>query len=161
MANPSGKPGQQPTRIGQLLHDSSHSSSNSPQDNFSQILAHARILNRLDQILASVLEATLTPHCQVAELRNQCLILVCSNAAFATRIRMISRPLLDSFREESDFGIERIEIRIAPVNRPQPEIRKQRALSAAAVQALGRFAADSGDAEIQAIFDKINARRNE
>jgi hypothetical protein len=68
--------------------------------------------------------------------------------------------LLDSFREEGESGIERVKIRIAPVNRPQPEVRKQRTLSSAAVQALGRFASDSGDAEIQAIFEKINARRN-
>ena len=130
-------------------------------NSFAQILAHARVLDHLDHILASVLDATLTSHCQVAEFRNQCLILVCSNATFATRIRMISQQLIESFREEGVFGIERIDIRIAPVNRPQPEVRKQRTLSSAAVQALGRFAADSGDAEIQAIFDKINARRNE
>ena len=130
-------------------------------NSFAQILAHARVLDRLDHILASVLDATLTSHCQVAEFRNQCLILVCSNATFATRIRMISQQLLESFREEGVAGIERVDIRIAPVNRPQPEVRKQRNLSSAAVQALGRFAADSGDAEIQAIFDKINARRNE
>ena len=126
-----------------------------------RLLAHARVLDRLDQILASILDPNLSCHCQVAEFRDNCLILACSNATFATRIRMISPQLLDSFREESDVGIERIEIRIAPVNRPQPEVRKQRTLSSAAVQALGRFAADSGDAEIQAIFDKINARRNE
>ena len=154
MVNPSGKPGQRPTSINQLMRDRSNNS-------FAQILAHARVLDHLDHILASVLDATLTSHCQVAEFRNQCLILVCSNATFATRIRMISQQLLESFREEGVFGIERIDIRIAPVNRPQPEVRKQRTLSSAAVQALGRFAADSGDAEIQAIFDKINARRNE
>ena len=125
-----------------------------------QLLAHARVLNRLDQILESILDSNLSCHCQVAEFRDHCLILVCSNATFATRIRMISQQLLDSFREEGDFGIERIEIRIAPVNRPQPEARKKRTLSPAAVQALGRFASDSGDAEIQAIFDRINARRN-
>jgi len=130
-------------------------------NSFAQILAHARVLDRLDHILASVLEASLTAHCQVAEFRNQCLTLLCSNATFATRIRMISQQLLESFREEGVAGIERIDIRIAPVNRPQPEVRKKRNLSSAAVQALGRFAADSGDAEIQAIFDKINARRNE
>ena len=129
-------------------------------NSFAQILAHARVLDHLDHILASVLDDTLTSHCQVAEFRNQCLILLCSNAAFATRMRMISQQLLESFREEGVSGIERIDIRIAPVNRPQPEVRKQRNLSSAAVQALGRFAADSGDAEIQAIFDKINARRN-
>ena len=153
MVNPSGKPGQRPTSVNQLMRDRSNNS-------FAQILAHARVLDRLDHIPSSILDATLTSHCQVAEFRNQCLILVCSNATFATRIRMISQQLLESFREEGVAGIERIEIRIAPVNRPQPEVRKQRNLSSAAVQALGRFAADSGDAEIQAIFDKINARRN-
>ena len=154
MVNPSGKPGPRPKSVNQLMRDRSNNS-------FAQILAHARVLDRLDRILASVLDANLTSHCQVAEFRNQCLILLCSNATFATRIRMISQQLLDSFREEGVTGIERIEIRIAPVNRPQPEVRKQRTLSSAAVQALGRFASDSGDADIQAIFDKIKARRNE
>jgi len=161
MVNPAGKPKQRPTSIQQLMGDRSHQHGNSLQNNFAQILAHARVLNRLDQILASVLDSTLTIHCQVAELRDQCLILVCSNATFATRIRMISPQLLDSFREEGELGIERVEIRIAPVNRPQPEVHKQRSLSSAAVQALGRFASDSGDAEIQAIFAEINARWNE
>ena len=124
------------------------------------LLAHARVLNRLDQILTSILDPNLSCHCQVAEFKNNRLILACSNATFATRVRMISPQVLDSFREEGDFGIERIEIRIAPVNRPQPEARKKRALSPAAVQALGRFASDSGDADIQAIFDRIKARRN-
>jgi hypothetical protein len=127
---------------------------------FGQLLAHARVLNRIDQKLASILDPALSPHCQVAELRNQCLILVCSNATFATRIRMISQQLLDTLREEGESGIEHMEIRIAPVNRPQPEVRKPRPLSSAAVQALGRFASDSGDADIQAIFEKIIARRN-
>ena len=158
MVNPSGKPtsgkpGQRPKSINRLMSDRSN-------NNFAQILAHARELDHLDHILASALDATLTSHCQVAEFRNQCLILVCSNATFATRIRMISQQLLESFREEGVSGIERIDIRIAPVNRPQPEVRKERTLSPAAVQALGRFASDSGDADIQAIFDRIKARRN-
>ena len=152
MVNPLNKP----SSIDRLLSDHGDADNKS----FARILAHARVLNRLDKILESVLDSTLTPHCQVAEFRDQCLILLCSKAAFATRIRMISQQLLDSFREEGEFGIERIEIRIAPVNRPQPEVRQQRTLSSAAVQALGRFASDSGDAEIQAIFEKINARRN-
>lgn len=127
---------------------------------FGEVLSHARLLNRLDQILASLLNPGLAPHCQVAEFRDHCLILVCSNAAFATRIRMISQQLLESFTEEGVTGIEQIKLRIAPVNRPQPEAAKQRNLSEAALQALGRFAEDSGDEEIQAIFDRIKTRRN-
>jgi len=131
------------------------------QSGFGHVLEHARELDRLDKILTSLLDPALSSHCQVAEIRNHCLILVCSSASFATRMRMISQQLLESFIDEGESGIERIEIRIAPINRPQPEVRKRRTLSSAAIQALGRFASDSGDAEIQAIFDKINARRNE
>ena len=127
---------------------------------FGRLLSHARLLNRLDQILASLLDPGLAPNCQVAEFRDHCLILVCSNAAFATRIRMISQQLIESFAEEGITGIERIEVRIAPVNRPQPDAQRQRNLSEAALQALGRFAQDSGDEDIQAIFDRIKDRRN-
>ncbi len=152
MSNSLKKPGGQYKSVQSLMQKQN--------PGLGQLLAHARVLDRLDRILTSIIDPNLSCHCQVAEFRNHGLILVCSNATFATRIRMISPQLLDSFREEGDFGIERIEIRIAPVNRPQPEARKKRALSPAAVQALGRFASDSGDAEIQAIFEKINARRN-
>jgi hypothetical protein len=153
MSNSLKKPGGQSKSVQSLMQNQN--------PGLGQLLAHARVLDRLDRILTSIIDPNLSCHCQVAEFRNHCLILVCSNATFATRIRMISPQVLDSFREEGDFGIERIEIRIAPVNRPQPEARKKRALSPAAVQALGRFASDSGDAEIQAIFERINARRNE
>lgn len=127
---------------------------------FGRVLSHARLLNRLDQILASLLDPGLSAHCQVAEFRDNCLILVCSNAALATRIRMISQPLLESFSEEGFSGIEKIELRISPVNRPQTDAPKQRNLSEAALQALGRFAEDSGDEDIQAIFSRIKTRRN-
>jgi hypothetical protein len=152
MSDSSKKPGGQCKSVQTLMQNQN--------PGLGRLLAHARVLNRLDQILASILDPNLSCHCQVAEFKNNCLILACSNATFATRIRMISPQLLDSFREEGDFGIERMEIRIAPVNRPQPEVRKRRTLSPAAVQALGRFASDSGDAEIQAIFERIKARRN-
>ena len=127
---------------------------------FGQILNHARLLNNLDHILENLLDPGLSSHCLVAEYRNSCLILACSSAAIATRIRMISQQLLESFREEGVAGLEQIELRIAPVNRPQPEVRRQRNLSQAAVQALGHFASDSGDEDIQAIFERIKTRRN-
>ncbi len=152
MSDSSRKPGSKAKSVQSLMQNRN--------PGLGQLLAHARILNRLDHILTSILDPALSPHCQVAEYRNHCLILVCSNATFATRLRMITQQLLDSFREEGEFGIERIDIRIAPVNRPQPEVRKQRNLSSVAIQALGRFASDSGDADIQAIFDKIKTRRN-
>ena len=126
---------------------------------FAQVLAHARVLNRLDEKLTTILDSTLSPQCQVADYRDHTLVLVCSNASFATRIRLISPHILASFREDGEPGIEHVEVRIAPVNRPQDEARKPRKLSVAAIQALGRFAADSNDADIQALFERINSRQ--
>ena len=61
-------------------------------------------------------------------------------------------------RSQSELRLSGTQGRSRTVN---VEVRKKRTLSSAAVQALGSFASDSGDADIQEIFDKINARRNE
>jgi len=158
MTNSSGKSGQQATRIKNLMRDCTRG--NKSQHTFAQILDHARMLNRLDVVLSSNLDPDLAAHCQVAEFRNRCLILVCSNAPIANRIHMLSEQLLDSLRETGKLGVERIEMRIAPLNRPRAEAAKQPTLSRAAKQALGRFASDSGDPEIQAIFEQIINRGN-
>lgn len=129
-------------------------------NDFTVLLDHARVLSRLDEKLTAMVDPALSRHCQVAEFRRGKLILACANAAVATRLRMISQPLMLAFREEGERGIESIEVRIAPVNRPQVKTRKRRPLSTAAIQALGRFAADSGDTEIQAWFDQISTREN-
>ncbi len=124
-----------------------------------KLLHHARILQRLDTLLTSALEPGLSAHCQVSEFRDHCLLIACSNASFATRLRMISRQLIDSLNEEGKFTVEQLEIRVMPVNRPKPETPEKGSLSSAAMRALERFAADSCDADIQTIFEQIKARR--
>ena len=153
-----GKPKTKPTSVQSLMKTGNASS---VQSTFGRLVTHAKELNSLDQTLASILDSSLSTHCQVAEFKHHTIILVCSNASFATRIRMISPQILESLREESQLRIEHLEVRIAPVNRPQTEVRIKKGLSPAAIEALGRFASDSGDAEIQALFEEINARRND
>ncbi len=154
MGDHSNKSGHSPEGIQNLLRGGED-----PRDGFARILRHARELSRLDGILAGLLERRLAAHCQVAEYRNRRLFIHCSQAVYATRIRMISQPLLESFREAGEFGIDYIETRVSPLNRPRTEVRQRRRLPAAAIQALGRFAQDSGDEKIQAAYDRIIARR--
>lgn len=160
MSASSNNPGKRPTSVRRLMQLRNTGNSPDRGGGFTRVLAHARMLYGLEQKLAAIMDPALSSHCQVADVRDHCLILCCSSATFATRVRMISQPLLESLREAGVSGIERIDIRISPVNRPQPEARRQRTLSPAAHQALDRFAADCGDAEIQAIVKRINARRN-
>jgi hypothetical protein len=97
MNNPSQKPGNKGKSVQTLMRQRNTSLGN--------ILTHARVLNRLDNRLEAILDPTLSPHCQVADFRNHSLILVCSSATFATRIRMITQQLLDSFKEEGEHGV--------------------------------------------------------
>jgi|GEM_PF-3588067 len=155
MADHSKKSRHGPEGIQKLLRPG-----NDPRDGFTRVLRHARELDRLDRMLAAMLDHRLAPYCQVAEYRNRRLLINCSQAVYAMRVRMISQPLLDSFREAGENGVDYIDTRVAPVNRPRTEVRQRRDLPAAAIQALGRFATDSGDASIQAAYDRIIARRN-
>ena len=159
MTDSSRERNRRPARINSVMRDRSRTRNQSDLK-FSQMLEHARHLSRIDRKLSSILDPALASHCQVAEFRDHGLILVCSNASFATRIRMITSQILESLAEEGESGIEQIFIRIAPVNQPKTEVRKERTMSSTAIEALGRFAADSDDEEIQAIFDRMKSRRN-
>ena len=162
MSDPARNTRRKPVSVRELIQ------TGTPQDpatagdggSFSDLLSHARALNRLDGKLANILDANLSIHCRVAEFHHRRLILICSDAAIATRIRMQTPQLIEALAAAGETGIEQIDIRIAPLNRPRPETRKPKIPSSAALQALGRFATDSGDARIQAVFDKIKARRN-
>ena len=162
MNDPSKKSGHWPKKLADLMqHPGTRARHESELTrNFGRVLSNARTLDMLGGKLASILDPALTAHCRVAQFRNHCLVLVCSSAAYASRIRMISQQLLESLREEGVSKIDRIDIRVAPINTPQPAIREPRILSSAAFRALGRFAADSDDVEIHAIFEKIKTRRN-
>lgn len=121
-----------------------------------RVLAHARDLARLDRVVRSLLDDDTARHARVADLRDGRLTLVVPTAAWATRLRMQSVQLVRRLDEAGLDSVRSLDVRVAPLPSDAPEPRQRRHLSAAARHALRRFASISGDADIQAIVDRLD-----
>ena len=111
----------------------------------ANLLKHAKTLQFIDQKLAGLLDADMSPYVQVATVRDHCLILVTSSAALATRLKMDSDSLLRSLHASGVNGISQIKVRTAPISRVTHEIQRKKELPEVAKQYLEGFAKDSGD----------------
>ena len=102
---------------------------------------------QLEQLLASVVDAELAAHFQVAALRENRLILVSPTAAWATRLRMQAPQVIGALRQRGYTGIEHIDIRVAPLVEQSGEKRLKKPLSPAAQHALEVMAHLGADTE--------------
>ena len=76
---------------------------------------------------------------QVANVRQDRVVLVTPTAAWATRLRM-QAPQMTRCLQGAGFGhLQHIDIRVAPLVRDPPERRKRRHLSPAAEQAMDQI----------------------
>ncbi|MFT5139164.1 MAG: hypothetical protein ACI9H8_000771 [Lysobacterales bacterium] len=118
---------------------------NSQNRGLADLFKHAKTIQFLDQKLAGLLDAEMSPYVQVATVRDHCLVLVTSSAALATRLKMDSDILLKSLYAAGVKGISQIKVRIAPINRTKVETRNKRELPDIAKLSLENFAKDIGD----------------
>jgi len=104
------------------------------------VLTHARLLLQLQNLLTGSVDPSLADHFQVANLRQDRLILLTPTAAWSTRLRMETPNLLEVLRRAGLADVRVIEIRVAPLIEPPAKTREPKPLSAAATQALGSMA---------------------
>jgi hypothetical protein len=116
---------------------------NSKNRGLADLVKHAKTLQFLDQKLAGLLDAEMSPYVQVATVHDNCLVLLTPSAALATRLRMDSDSLLKSLHASGVNGISEIKVRTAPVNREIKEVRRKRKLPDIARQSFDRFIQDS------------------
>lgn len=91
-------------------------------------------------MLAGALDPTLADHFQVANARQNCLVLLARSPAWATRLRMQAAEVLEILRRSGHPGFDEVEVRVAPLT-PQPVTRSgKKPLSPAAAQALAQMA---------------------
>lgn len=108
--------------------------------NLGSLLQHAALLTQLQQLLAASLDPGLAAHFQVANLRQDRLVLLASSPAWATRLRMQSADVLAILRRRGYPQLDEVEVRVAPLTeRPAPKTARK-ALSPAAEQALALMA---------------------
>src|SRR5690606_15478791 len=80
-----------PSKVGELLSDPGNNASK----NLGALYHQTRLLAALDSLLSGFLDPELATRFQVANLRQDQLILLTSSASMATRLRMQASELLD------------------------------------------------------------------
>ncbi len=64
--------------------------------------------------LQALLPESLRAQCRIGDIRGNRAVIVCQNAACATRIRFLAPQLLEQLRQLADFrGVEEIQVRVS------------------------------------------------
>lgn len=87
-----------------------------PSSILYRLLQHSQTLEQLDNWLQASLPIPLQPHCYIANLRNNTLVVHTDSSLWATRLRYLTPELLYRWQQEKSMPtIDKIEIRIRPL----------------------------------------------
>lgn len=125
------------------------------------LLKRSQRLKQVDALLAKMLDAELRPHCRVANIKGQTLILHVSSTAWSTRLRYQLPRLLASIREVPALQqISDIQLRvqnITPAAAPKRAPR-QVSMSRQAAHCIETCAESVEDTQLRAALQRL-ARR--
>ncbi|TQV89839.1 DUF721 domain-containing protein [Aliikangiella coralliicola] len=85
-----------------------------PSGDVKSLLDQLAKIQTLNNTLQSKLNATLSKHCRVVNLRKNTLVIATDSAAWANKIRFQTPDLLSFFRESGYFGLASIEVIVQP-----------------------------------------------
>jgi hypothetical protein len=129
-----------PVDIAEVLSDRKPAS----PSRLASILQHAAYLAQLQRLLENALEPALAGHFQVANARENRLILLAASSAWATRLRMQTAEVLTALYRAGHPEFDQVDVRVdaAVASRTAPSAadRDSKPLSAAAEQALAQMA---------------------
>jgi hypothetical protein len=103
---------------------------------FAKLLNQAKVLARVESLLAGCSSHTSVANFQVAAVQQDRLVLITPNAAWATRLRMQTQPMLHFLQASGYAQLGHIDIRVAPLTGEPATQKTQRKPSAAAKLAL-------------------------
>ncbi|WP_444997579.1 DciA family protein [Aliikangiella sp. IMCC44359] len=85
-----------------------------PKDEIKSLLDRLAKIQALNNTLEAKLNATLSKHCRVINLRKNTLVIAASSPAWANKLRFQLTDLLAYFRESGYFGLANIEVIVQP-----------------------------------------------
>lgn len=128
-----------PFRVGEVISGSGNTAGKNPAQQFGAFYDHARELARLDTLLSGFFDPELSSRFQVANLRQDLLILITPSASLATRLKLQVPEMLEFLHKAGIHRLHDIEIRVAPLQKPAQEPKRRREVSSAASQAAARI----------------------
>ncbi len=137
--------------IGKLLDNA--------EGNLQRLLVQAKTLQQLTHEARQHLPGLLAPHCLIANIRGNCLILHTDTAARASLLRYHLPPLIKHLQHHQKLrNLNRASIKIRPRPHLQPPIRSQGQclkLSSANASLLRCIASGINDPHLEAAFLRL------
>jgi len=126
-------------------------------DTFQAVLNHTQRLEALNRTLRGCIPAPLNQHCQVANLRDNILILHADSSAWALKLRYSSRVLLQQLRQRGVPGLNAIEVKVRPHNAAirRPEKIRHAHMSGKTAQLLDSIASDISDDRLKVALQRL------
>jgi hypothetical protein len=79
-------------------------------DGISKVLKHASYISELNRQLHFKLPMALRALCQLANIRNDLVVLMCPSQLEASKVRMHSREILQIFTQKFKIPVKKIKI---------------------------------------------------
>lgn len=120
------------------------------------LFGEAQRLDRLQQLLESQLQPAARPHCRLAALRDDCLLLVVTDGQWATHLRYQQKRLLRQLRTLKEFAnLSKILLKVQPGSSPAARDHPQPTLSANAADTLRTAASGIDDPQLRAALERL------
>lgn len=123
-------------------------------EGLGDVLARAQQLARLEPRIKAALPPALAPHCALANVRGDTLVLSVRATVFAARIRLLTPQILEAARALG-LALSQVKIRVGYVPSPPPPPAPPRPLSETARHHLQELADKVDDPELRASIARL------
>ena len=126
-------------------------------DSLQAVFTHSQRLETLNRTVQGCLPAPLNQHCQVANLRDNTLILHADSSAWALKLRYSSRTLLQQLCRHGIKGVNIVEVKVKPHNAAitRPGKTKPAYMSKKTAHLLDNIAVDITDNHLKVALQRL------
>ena len=126
---------------------------------YHQLWSHAQLLARLTEFLRQPLPRSVAEHCEVANFRNEELVIGTDSSAWAARLRFHTPQILSHLATHPTIAVRRITIRVLPPSAVvAPRLRNRMKISRNSGEVLEQTARTVTDPRLQAALHKLATR---
>lgn len=123
------------------------------------LFSQAQRLSQLQNLLESQLEAGAREHCRIASWRDGCLLLIITDAQWATRLRYQQRRLQKALMQFDEFKeLQRMLFKVQPPRTPMRGPIRTVTLSPTAASSLRESAEHVSDNRLREALERLASR---
>lgn len=124
-----------------------------------RLLEQGRLLQEMSRWLQQQLPLPLSLHCQVANIRENTLVLAADSPAWSSKLRFFSNNLLIKLKKEQKIMLQRIDIIVVPRAAEKTASPRQRtAISGSSADLLLQCAENETDPALKSALKRLASR---